>query len=157
MNINNRVNLSSLSEKLTESSRCICITHCAWYILQNNSLKPNNCEVLGFIMKTLCNKSTSFSPMTHVSARKQTVLVPWKDSEFEAFLSNPQPHAGGLCSASLSQNKVFQAHSLRDWYHRGAHLSHRHSVSQCFPNRWGKMDTVPLRSNASRKNSSTVK
>lgn len=43
----------------------------------------------------------------HMSESQKTNHACSKDCEHEAFPLNPQPHAGGICSASLGQNKNF--------------------------------------------------
>lgn len=67
--------------------------------------------------------------MTYVSARKQAVLVPWWTLNSRLSSQILSLMLVGLCSAPLGQNKMFQVHSLRGWYHRGANLSHRRRFS----------------------------
>ncbi len=76
----------------------------------------------------LCKKGASFAPRHN----ETSCACPRGRTWIQGFPLKSQPRAGGLCSAPLGQNKMFQAHSLRGWYHRGANLSQQTGIRSVF-------------------------
>ncbi len=117
--------------------------------------KPNTFKVLMAHHETfrLCKKGTSISPTTHENklclSRGRTLNSRLSSQILSLVLVVFVLHH--LVRIRCSRHIPWEAGTTEE------QTSHTDGDSQCFPNPWGKTDTVLLRYHASRKNYSTVK